>query len=81
MDVKQSRKFKLRRIINYFLKSEYYSFTDGITTLDDLGSGYNLELHAPDIDYQTYLSNEYIDKTSTQEIIVELETNVKGYIE
>jgi hypothetical protein len=71
----------LRRIINYFLKNDNYSFIDGLTTLDELGSGYNLELHAPDVDYQTFLSNEYLDKNTTQEIIAVLEINVKGYIE
>lgn len=81
MDVTQSRRFKLRKIINYFLKHNDYSFIEGLTKLDDIGSGYDLELHSPDSDYQTFLSNEYIDKMSIQEIIFGLELNIRSNME
>lgn len=65
----------------FFLKNEKYSFFDAVTTPDELDSGYYIELVSEQLDYQSFLSNEYLDNNTLSAIIDMLKTAIDSYLE
>lgn len=69
MNLAEKRRVKVSQVLRYFLADEKYSFTDAISTPDNIDEGYYIELIGSDTDYQTYLSSEYLDANNVDRII------------
>ena len=65
----EAREAKLSKILKHFLRNERYVFTDAISNIDDIGEGYYIQLVSEQIDYNTYLSNEYLDNNPLDVLI------------
>lgn len=76
MDSTQKREKKLSQVVKYFLQSDDYSFTDGIMYMDEIGGGYFIQLTSLGLDYQTHLSNEYIDSHKIDEILANIRLSI-----
>lgn len=77
MDSQQKRQKKVSQILRYFLADDDYSFTDVLSTPDDVGFGYYIQLTSTSIDYQTYLSNEYLDAHKIDDIIMAITLSLR----
>lgn len=76
----QQRKIKLRKLTQYFLNHEKYAFFSVIIKQDEIDNGCSLELVSEDLNYSTYLSNEYLDNNTLSSILTMLKTDIDSYL-